>query len=251
MSGPRSEWLADSSGELLDELLEALESPLAAVDKEKREETKDQIDNLRNFLSKIKEHGQRADRIVKSMLVHAREGEDTASSTDLNVLIEETLNLAYHGARAENESFNVSLQRDLDPRVGEVQLYPQAFTRVVLNLLNNSFYATYERKTQSNDTDYSPTVKVSTRDLGGEVEARVWDNGTGIPQATVEKIFDPFYTSKPTGEGTGLGLSMSYETVVQQHHGRFEVDTKEGEYTEFIITLPRQAAQASRAGGAA
>ena len=181
----------------------------------------------------------RADRIVAGMLSHARAGTDNARPSDVNALLEESLNLAYHGARAENSSFNVTLERDLDPTVGEVALYPQEITRVFLNLIGNGLYATQKRQTECKEDGYKPTLKVSSRNLGESVEVRVRDNGTGITAEAVERVFEPFFTTKPTGEGTGLGLSLSYETIVQQHRGRLEVDTREGEFTEFTITLPR------------
>ena len=194
-----------------------------------------------NFLSKIKEHGERADGIVKSMLAHASEGSGEAERTDLNGLIDETLTLCYHSARAEHRDFNVEFERELDPKVGKLDIITQEITRVLLNLIGNGFYALYERQSNGEDPDYRAKLKVATRDLGEQVEVRIRDNGTGIPAAAVDKIFNPFYTTKPTGEGTGLGLSLSYETVVKQHQGQMEVDTREGEYTEFIITLPRKA----------
>jgi PAS domain S-box-containing protein len=230
---------ADSSNELLGELEERLEGPMKALGNGDREEANELFQDLSDFLVKIKEHGQRADRIVAGMLSHARAGSDNARPTDLNALLEESLNLAYHGARAENSSFNVTLERDLDPSVGDVELYPQELTRVFLNLIGNGLYATQKRQTEWKEDGYRPTLRVSTHDAGKSVEVRVRDNGTGIPADAVEHVFEPFFTTKPTGEGTGLGLSLSYETVVQQHHGRMEVDTREGEFTEFKITLPR------------
>jgi len=231
---------ADSSNELLGELEEHLDGPMKALDKDQREEAHELLENLSGFLVKIKEHGQRADSIVAGMLSHARRGSDSARAIDLNGLLEESLNLAYHGARAENSSFNVTLERDLDPKVGEIELYPQELTRVFLNLIGNGFYATRKRQSERKEDGYRPTVKVSTRDAGKAVEVRVRDNGTGIPAHAVAHVFEPFFTTKPTGEGTGLGLSLSYETIVQQHHGELQVDTREGEFTEFVITLPRE-----------
>ncbi|MCK5361481.1 MAG: GAF domain-containing protein [Gammaproteobacteria bacterium] len=241
---------ADSSNELLDELKTRLEGPIESLGEDEREDARELFEGLSGFLVKIKEHGQRADGIVKGMLSHARAGVDTGRPTDLNALLEEALNLAYHGARAENPSFNVTLERDLDPNVGELAVYPQEMTRVLLNLIGNGFYATQKRRTEWKEDGYRPTMTVSSRDLGETVEVRVRDNGTGIPTDAVELIFEPFFTTKPTGEGTGLGLSLSYETVVQQHHGRLEVDTREGEFTEFIITLPRDSIGAEAVGEA-
>ncbi len=231
---------ADSSNELLAELEKCLKGSVETLGDDAREGAHELFEGLSGFLVKIKEHGQRADRIVAGMLSHARAGTDSACPTDLNALLEESLNLAYHGARAENSSFNVTLERDLDANVGEVELYAQEITRVFLNLISNGLYATQKRQTEWKEDGYRPTVKVSTLCTGKAVEVRVRDNGTGIPADAMERVFEPFFTTKPTGEGTGLGLSLSYETVVQQHHGRLEVDTREGEFTEFIITLPRE-----------
>jgi signal transduction histidine kinase len=239
---------ADSTNELLGELEACLKGPIAGLGEDEREDARELFESISGFLVKIKEHGQRADGIVRGMLSHARAGADTGHPTDLNALLEEALNLAYHGARAESSNFNVTLERDLDPNVGELEVYSQEMTRVFLNLIGNGFYATRKRQTDRQEDGYRPTVKVSTCNLGETVEVRVRDNGTGIPADAVERIFEPFFTTKPTGEGTGLGLSLSYETVVQQHHGRLEVDTREGEFTEFIITLPRDSIGAGATG---
>ncbi len=228
---------AELSGELLAELKQLIASSIAQLDSDDHEEAEDLFSTLTGNLAKIKQHGARADSIVKGMLLHAREGPSTSSVTDLNALVDESLNLSYHGARAENPSFNVDLQRDFDSAVGVIELFPQDLTRVLLNLIGNGFYAT--RAVEGRELDYQPTLKVSTHALDEQVEIRVWDNGTGIPRTLIEKVFDPFFTTKPTGEGTGLGLSLSYDIVVKQHHGRFDVNSQEGEYTEFILTLPR------------
>ena len=240
---------ADSCHELLDELKEALDAPIATLDEDARKDAQDLFADFSAFLEKIREHGQRADSIVKGMLSHAREEVDTTHPTDLNALLEESLNLAYHGARAENPSFNVTLERELSPDIGELDIFPQKMTRVFLNLIGNSFYATQKRQSESNDTEYRPTVRVVTRRVGDDVEIVVHDNGTGIPADAVGKLFEPFFTTKPTGEGTGLGLSLSYETVVQQHHGMLDVNTKEGEFTEFVITLPGGATSSGKPRG--
>ncbi len=240
---------ADSCSEILEELEGALKAPIESLDADARKDAEDLFADLSAFLQKIREHGQRADGIVKGMLSHAREEVDVTQSTDLNALLEESLNLAYHGARAANSSFNVSLERDLDPNLGELEIYPQKMTRVFLNLISNGFYATHQRQTQSQDSDYRPTVRVTTRAAGDNVEIIVRDNGTGIPADALDKLFEPFFTTKPTGEGTGLGLSLSYETVVQQHQGALDVNTELGEFTEFVITLPRSADGAGARGG--
>jgi signal transduction histidine kinase len=164
---------------------------------------------------------------------------------DLNARVEESLNLAYHGARAEKPGFNIALEKQLDPAVGEVELYPQEFVRVLLNLISNGFYAAYQRKLASPNGTFDPTLRVATRSLGDRVEIRVRDNGTGISEEVKAKMFNPFFTTKSAGEGTGLGLSLSYDIVVKQHGGTIEVDTEPGAFTEFTITLPRQFATAA------
>jgi signal transduction histidine kinase len=159
---------------------------------------------------------------------------------DLNNLIEEALNLAYHGARAQDQSFNVTLERDYTPGLAPVEVAPQEMTRVLLNLFGNGFYATTKRAQQNGDGAYRPTLSVATREAWGGIEVRVRDNGTGIPVDIRDKLFQPFFTTKPTGEGTGLGLSISYDIITQQHGGSIDVATEQGAYTEFTIRLPRQ-----------
>jgi len=231
---------AEISGELLGELKEEIEPAVTTLEEDDQEEVENLITTLSGNLGKIHEHGQRADRIVKGMLLHSRGGADERALTDVNHLAEEALNLAYHGARAQDQQFNVTLERDLDPDVGSIDIVPQEITRVLLNLLGNGFYATRMRRQATQDGAYEPTVGLATRDLGDGIEIRVRDNGTGMSPDVIEKLFTPFFTTKPPGEGTGLGLSLSYDIVVQQHNGRFTVDSKEGQYSEFIITLPRQ-----------
>jgi signal transduction histidine kinase len=194
------------------------------------------------------QHGKRADSIVKNMLLHSREGSGEHRPVDINAIVEESLNLAYHGARAERSGFNVTLHRDLDPEAGLIDLYPQEITRVFLNLISNGFYAATKRKAEVGD-DFEPTLGATTKNRGNEVEIRIRDNGTGIPQEVKEKMFNPFFTTKPAGEGTGLGLSMSHDIVVKQHGGTIKVETQPGAFTEFIITLPRAAATIKQAGG--
>jgi signal transduction histidine kinase len=194
---------------------------------------------LRGNLDKIAEHGKRADGIVKSMLEHSRGVSGERRVVDLNALIEEALNLAYHGARAQDASFNITLERDFDRGLAPVELVPQEMTRVLLNLFGNGFYATAKRHCDGAGTGFRPTLKVVTRELGDAVEVRVRDNGTGIAPEVRDKLFQPFVTTKPTGEGTGLGLSISYDIVTQQHGGTIEVESREGEFTEFTIRLPR------------
>jgi len=196
---------------------------------------------LTGNLEKIAEHGSRADGIVKSMLEHSRGVSGERREVDLNTLVDEALNLAYHGARAQDAGFNITLERDLDSAVAPIELAPQEMTRVFLNLIGNGFYAANKRARGNGEAGYRPTLQVSTRDLGEAVEVRVRDNGTGIAPEIRDQLFHPFFTTKPTGEGTGLGLSISWDIVTQQHGGSIEVDSQPGEFTEFTITLPRRA----------
>jgi two-component system, NtrC family, sensor kinase len=234
------------SAELIDELNEALKS--TDLDDKIREEIDELTEMLRGNLEKVVQHGKRADSIVKNMLLHSREGSGEHRPVDINAIVEESLNLAYHGARAEKAGFNITLQRDLDPEAGLIDLYPQEITRVFLNLISNGFYAATKRK-EAGEGSFEPTLSASTKSLGNKVEIRIRDNGTGIPLEVKEKMFNPFFTTKPAGEGTGLGLSMSHDIVVKQHGGKIDVDTKPGVFTEFIITLPRTGAAQAQVGG--
>jgi signal transduction histidine kinase len=238
---------AGLSVELLDELKEVAAPAVAALGGETRAEIDEIVGMLTGNLEKIAEHGRRADGIVKSMLAHSRGGSGERQDVDINSLIEETLNLAYHGARAQDQNFNVTLERDLDHSIGPIELVPQDVTRVFLNLFGNGFYAANKRCNEGGNPEFTPRLKVTTCDLGREVEIRVRDNGTGIPPEYREKLFQPFFTTKPTGEGTGLGLSISYDIVTQQHGGTIEVDSSFGEFTEFTIRLPRRAHITGRA----
>ena len=235
------------STELIDELQEALKD--VSLDEKRRIEIAELMDTLRGNLDKVVQHGKRADAIVKNMLLHSREGSGEHRVVDINALVEESLNLAYHGARAEKQGFNITMERSLDPAAGEVDLFPQDITRVLLNLISNGFYAATKRKTQADHDGYEPTLAASTRSLGDQVEIRIRDNGTGIPPEVKEKMFNPFFTTKPAGEGTGLGLSISHDIIVKQHGGAIEVDTQPGEYTEFRIVLPRKSAMVGKIGG--
>ncbi len=228
---------AKLSGELLEELHEILEDPIAALEEEDREEAKDLWQTVRGNLGKINEHGQRADSIVKNMLLHSREGPSELQRVALNPIAEEALNLAYHGARAEDSSFNVEIRADIDPDVGQIDCYPQDLMRVFLNLISNGMYAANKRK-DAEESDFSPTIWLSTRANGDRVNVTIRDNGTGIPEEMREKIFLPFYTTKPAGEGTGLGLSLSYDTIVKQHGGTLTVDSKPGDHTIFVVSVP-------------
>ncbi|MCA1470785.1 GAF domain-containing protein [Bradyrhizobium sp. IC3195] len=224
------------SSELTDELGDALRS--AGLGEVERQDIDALIHMLQGNLEKIVQHGTRADSIVKNMLLHSREGSGERRAAEINAILEESLNLAYHGARAERAGFNITLERKLDPSAGALELYPQEITRVFLNLVSNGFYAASKQKEVVGD-GFEPRLRATTTDLGGAVEIRIRDNGTGIPADVREKIFNPFFTTKPAGEGTGLGLSICHDIIVKQHGGSIEVDTEPGEYTEFIITLPR------------
>jgi signal transduction histidine kinase len=197
---------------------------------------------LKGNLEKVVQHGKRADSIVKNMLLHSREGSGDRRPVDLNMLVAESLNLAYHGARAESQEFKIRLDQDFDPAVGQVDLFPQEITRVLLNLISNGFYAAMKRKAEMRNS-YEPILAAATRDLGDRVEIKIRDNGSGIPHEVKDKMFNPFFTTKPPGEGTGLGLSLSYDIIVKQHAGSIEVETQPGEFTEFRVTLPRKAAR--------
>ena len=224
------------STELIDEMKDVLKS--ATIDDKVREELDELTHMLKGNLQKVVQHGQRADSIVKNMLLHSREGSGEHRPADINAIVEESLNLAYHGARAEKAGFSITLKRELDPAAGMIDIYPQEITRVLLNLISNGFYAATKRKETAEDS-FEPTLSAATKNLGNRVEIRIRDNGTGISPEVKEKMFNPFFTTKPAGEGTGLGLSMSHDIVVKQHGGKIDVMTEPGSFTEFIITLPR------------
>jgi len=227
------------SVELIDELEETL-GRVSADDKTRAEIT-ELADTLRDNLDKIVQHGKRADSIVKNMLLHSREGSGERRLIDINALVEESLNLAYHGARAEKQGFNVTLQRSFDPSAGEVDAFPQEISRVLLNLISNGFYAATKRQGRESGNGFEPTITATTKSHGDCVEIRIRDNGIGIQPEVREKMFNPFFTTKPAGEGTGLGLSLSHDIIVKQHSGIIEVDTEPGAFTEFRIILPRTA----------
>jgi two-component system NtrC family sensor kinase len=227
------------SVDLLGELKETAAPGFAALSEKQRAEIDDVSAMLTSNLEKITEHGKRADGIVKAMLEHSRGTSGERRSVDLNTLVDEALNLAYHGARAQDQSVSITLQRDFGSGIAPVEVTPQDITRVLLNLFSNGFYATRKRQSDAAETGFQPTLKVTTRDLGDAVEIRVRDNGIGIPADIRDKLFQPFFTTKPTGEGTGLGLSISYDIVTKQHGGSIAVESKVGEYSEFTIRLPR------------
>jgi GAF domain-containing protein len=235
------------STELTEELNDALKQ--AEVGEKIRAEVDELTGLLMSNLEKIAQHGRRADSIVKNMLLHSREGGGEHRPSDINALVDESLNLAYHGARAEKPGFNVTLERDFDPTAGQVDLFPQEITRVLLNLISNGFYAVTRRNKEAREPGFEPTLRASTKNLGDAVEIRIRDNGTGIPPDVREKMFNPFFTTKPAGEGTGLGLSMSHDIIAKQHGGTIDVDTEQGHFTEFRIVLPRTSNFAEKSRG--
>ena len=221
---------SEVSKELLEEMKEALE-------KGQNEEAEDIMQDVIQNLDKINYHGKRADAIVKGMLQHSRSSSGQKEMTDINTLCDEYLRLAYHGLRAKDKSFNAKFETNLDTSIGKINILPQDMGRVILNLINNSFYAVSERKKQ-NEEGYEPTVSVSTKKEKDKILISVADNGTGIPQKVIDKIFQPFFTTKPTGQGTGLGLSLSFDIITKGHGGELKVETKEGNGTTFTILLP-------------
>jgi len=225
------------SAELIGELQEALKD--VTLNEKRRDEITELMATLRGNLDRVVQHGKRADAIVKNMLLHSRESSGEHRVVDINSLVEESLSLAYHGARAEKQGFNITMERSLDPAAGQADVFPQELTRVLLNLISNGFYAATKRRAEADGDGYEPTLVASTRSLGDRVEIRVRDNGTGIQPEIREKIFNPFFTTKPAGEGTGLGLSICHDIIVKQHGGSIEVETQPGEFTEIKVILPR------------
>jgi GAF domain-containing protein len=234
------------SAELVDELQEAVQK--THVNEKAGADIAELMSMLRGNLDKVVLHGKRADSIVKNMLLHSRQGSGEHRRADVNAIVEEGLNLAYHGARAEKQGFNITLKRSFDPNAGEVDVFPQEITRVLLNLISNGFYAATKRKALAGNDGYEPTLLASTKNLGDRVEIKIRDNGSGIPPDVKERIFNPFFTTKPAGEGTGLGLSISHDIIVKQHGGSIDVDTEPGQFTEFRIILPRNAATLGKTG---
>jgi signal transduction histidine kinase len=228
------------STELIGELQDTLGG--LSIDSERRAEINELTDMLRGNLEKVAQHGKRADAIVKSMLLHSGQSSGEHRLTDINALVDESLNRAYYGERAGKRGFTIKLERSFDPAAGEVDLFPREMTRALLNLISNGFYAATKRKAEAKGGGHEPTLAAATRNLGDRVEIRIRDNGAGIPPEVRDKMFNPFFTTKPPGEGTGLGLSLSYDIIVKQHAGSIEVDTQPGEFTEFKVILPRMAA---------
>jgi len=228
------------SAELVDELNDTLKGLPFSHDA--RTQLNELTETLRDNLEKVVHHGRRADAIVKNMLLHSRESSSEHRRVDINGIVEESLKLAWHGARAQKQGFEIAIERTLDPTAGEVDVFPQDVTRALLNVIANGFYAASKRKTEAGSGDvYEPKLAASTKSLGDRVEVKIRDNGTGMSPDVKEKMFDPFFTTKPAGEGTGLGLSISHDIIVKQHAGSIEVETRPGEFTEVRVILPRSA----------
>ncbi len=231
---------AETSQELVEELAESFQTVNDKFDSDARDDVTDTLQTLTEDLQTIARHGQRADQIVKSMLMHARGDLAERVETSVNGLVEEALGLAYHGERARDPTFRVTTEQDLQEDVGEADVVPQEITRVLVNLFSNAFFAVRDRA-QGEGNTYIPTLRVATRDLGAMVAIRVWDNGRGIPADAQAQLFTPFFTTKPTGQGTGLGLSMSHDIVVQHHGGKMYFRSEPNQFTEFVVELPRRA----------
>jgi signal transduction histidine kinase len=227
------------SAELIEELQDTLKG--MPLDDKARADINELTGTLKSNFDKVVHHGRRADAIVKNMLQHSREGSGEHRVVDINGLVEESLNLAWHGARAETQGFEIKLKQSFDPSAGAADIFPQDIRRALLNMISNGFYAASRRRAETNGGDYEPTLTASTKSLGDRVEISIRDNGTGMQPDVKEKMFNPFFTTKPTGEGTGLGLSISHDIIVKQHGGSIEVDTEPGEFTEITVTLPRNA----------
>jgi GAF domain-containing protein len=225
------------SAELIDELQDTLKG--IALDDKSRTDINELTATLKSNFDKVVHHGRRADAIVKNMLQHSREGSGEHRVIDINALVEESLNLAWHGARAETHGFEIKLKQSFDPSAGKADIFPQDIRRALLNVISNGFYAATRRRAETDGDDYEPTLTASTKNLGDRVEIRIRDNGIGITANVKEQMFNPFFTTKPTGEGTGLGLSISHDIIVKQHGGSIEVDTEPGEFTEVRVILPR------------
>jgi ligand-binding sensor domain-containing protein/signal transduction histidine kinase len=222
---------AEMSQELLEELKIEFQN-------NNKEEVLEIAETLKQNLEKINQHGKRADSIVKGMLLHSRGSSGEKMPTNLNNLLDQYVNLAYHGLRAQDKDFNITIEKDYDDSIGKINIVPQDMSRVFLNVINNACYAANQKKLKDGK-DLSPVLKVSTKNIGEKVEIKIWDNGDGVPPSVKGKLFNPFFTTKPAGEGTGLGLSLSYDIVVKQHSGEIKFESEEGSYTEFVIMLPK------------
>jgi signal transduction histidine kinase len=229
---------ATLSVELVEELRTDIDKQKSKLKSGDFENIDDLLENIKMNMTKISEHGKRADGIVRGMLQHSRGDSGEMQLTDIHAMLTEDINLAFHGLRAQDTTFNVTIEKNFDESIGKIKVNPQALSRVFLNIINNGLYAANE-KAKKSPKNYAPVLAVSTTNGDDKIEIKIRDNGTGIPKKIVDKIFEPFFTTKPTGQGTGLGLSISYDIVVQMHKGELKVDTQEGEFTEFVIVLPK------------
>ena len=229
---------SELSIDLVQEILQETDKLFDTLGEKEAGYIKDLLQDIQGNMTKIHEHGKRADSIIRGMLLHSRGKSGERMPTDINALLAEYVNLGYHGMRASDSGFNIKIESDYDPSLRQMNVIPQDLSRVFLNMINNAFYSTHDKKKDGMDA-YFPVFRVSTKDLGSKAEIRIWDNGKGIPKPVLEKIFNPFFTTKPAGSGTGLGLSISFDIIVQEHGGHIEVDSQEGEYAEFIITIPK------------
>ena len=230
----------------MEDLSEILETSVSSLNKQDREEFQDLFSTVSANLEKINSHGRRADAIIRNMLLHSRQGPSEIQATEVNVLVEEAINLAFHGARAEKPDLDISIVKQLSDSNTVIDCYPQDLQRVFLNLISNGIYAASSRSPSSND--FKPELVVHTEVDEEQVSVTVRDNGIGIPAEIKDKIFTPFFTTKPPGEGTGLGLSLSYDIVVKQHGGTLGADSEPGSFTEFFVALPRDAASVVSGG---
>jgi signal transduction histidine kinase len=226
------------SVDLAAELHEELFNNGVALESTKRAAIESLLADIQQNAEKINHHGQRADNIVKSMMQHARGSSGQREPADINHLLDEAVNLVYHGMRAQDASFNITIEKDYDETIGKLEVVPQDLSRVFLNMVNNACYAAFQKQKASSDDGFSPTIAVATKNLRDRIEIRIRDNGNGIPPDVREKIFNPFFTTKPTGQGTGLGLSISYDIIVQEHKGEITFASEEGSFTEFVVRLP-------------
>ena len=229
---------SELSEELVQEILAESDKLTSALGVKEADYIKGILRDIEGNVKKIHDHGKRADSIIRGMLLHSRGKSGERMPTDVNALLAEYVNLGYHGMRATDSSFNIKIESDYDQNMPQLNVIPQDLSRVFLNMINNACYSTHQKKQEFKDA-YFPILKVSTKDLGDKAEFRIWDNGKGIPKSVIEKVFNPFYTTKPAGKGTGLGLSISFDIIVQEHQGKIEVNSKEGEYAEFVITIPK------------
>ncbi len=229
---------SELSIDLSKELTKEIEKQSDKIDPKSANYINEVLTDINHNVTKINEHGKRADSIVKGMLLHSRGKAGEKVKTNINDLLCEYLNLAFHGFRAQDSTFNTKMETDYDTSIGMINVVPQNISRVFLNIFNNACYSVNEKKKEKKDT-FDPVLKVSTKNFGEKVEIIIRDNGKGIPQEVIDKVFNPFFTTKPTGKGTGLGLSLSYDIVVLEHKGELKVNSQAGEFAEFIITLPK------------